>query len=112
MAIPVGYRKITSNDVGKTFGVDLETVIKFDDAISVGSWYINAEPPFSSIEWMLFSDSSSFYSSRGGNPNFWMIDTYFRGSYQSGSEGVYPYPDDYIISTSETVPSGITIMDT
>ena len=31
MAIPVGYRKITSSDVGKTFGVDLEAVVKFDD---------------------------------------------------------------------------------
>ncbi len=112
MEIPVGYRKITSDDVGKTFGVDLEPVIEFDNAISVGNWYVNAEPPFDSIEWMIFSDGSYFNSQRGGTPSFWTINTFFRDSGQSVTEGSSPNPISEIFSTSKTVPSGITIMNT
>ena len=76
MELPAGYRNITLNDKGKTFGHDLERVIIFDDTVSVGSWYINDGPVLEMdvVEWMLFSDNRNFISRRSGVPNSWMID--------------------------------------
>lgn len=34
MAIPNGYRLLTANDVGKTFGVDLESIVYFDTSVT------------------------------------------------------------------------------
>lgn len=34
MAIPEGYRLLRSSDVGKTFGVELEPLVYFDDSVS------------------------------------------------------------------------------
>ena len=37
MAIPDGYRLLTSQDVGKTLGVDLELEVYFDTSVSIDS---------------------------------------------------------------------------
>ena len=60
---------------------------------------------------MKFSDTSDFHSSRGGDPDFWEIVTYFGDTTPSETWGVYPDIDDYIYDTSETVDSGIFITD-
>lgn len=36
MAIPDGYRLLTANDVGKTFGVELESTVYFDTSVRPG----------------------------------------------------------------------------
>jgi hypothetical protein len=39
MAIPSGYRLITSSDVGKIFGTDIENIVYFDTTVSATSVY-------------------------------------------------------------------------
>lgn len=87
--MPEGYRLLTANDVGKTFGVELESTVYFDTSVDVPSY---STSPFYLTNFLYYKQDGRVYA------------YYINNSY-IGFAGAYITSESYTFTTNLEITS-------